>query len=109
MIEIVKNDLEGQFFVPFDSHEFSKIKQISIDNKYDNETNKIIWKLWIRGEKTIWFRADHCFINSVNECEEYCRIQKQRYDDERSERHKLKEQALAKLTGPEREALGFQQ
>lgn len=33
------------------------------------ESNPI--KIWIRGQNTMWFRADQCFINGLEECQNF--------------------------------------
>jgi hypothetical protein len=103
-----EGDLDEKFFVPLESHENPhKIVQVKIEHGFCRDANADVWKIWIRGINTMWFRADQCFLHTQEECTEYCHIQEQKANERKSERGRLKAQALAKLTDPEREALGF--
>lgn len=69
MIEIIENRLEGMYAVP-DSHPLTcanpapwKITQLKIE--------LYPLKLWIRGDGSMWFRADQCFIHTAVECEQF--------------------------------------
>ncbi len=65
---IIETKLEGQFARPHD-HPITcanpapwKIIEIKL------ECNPL--KVWIRGEGSIWFRADHCWLGEKDELEE---------------------------------------
>ncbi len=104
-----EGDLDRKHFVPKDSYEEKpyKLEQVKIKFEFDRDANESIWKIWIRGINSMWFRADQCFIHSELECIEYCQWMKQKRDERESARGILRSQALAKLTKAEQEALEF--
>jgi hypothetical protein len=60
MIRLVKNELEGQWFTTTDRQDQpSPIEEMRI------EVHPL--KVWIRGTKTIWFRADQCIIGDYDD------------------------------------------
>lgn len=70
MIELVCNQLEGKYASPKD-HPVTcanpspwKIIQMRIEQGYDRDAGTSIWKIWIRGEESMWFRADQCWIDT---------------------------------------------
>lgn len=77
MLNIIKNDLDGKYAVPED-HPITcanpapwKIIEMKIRHDYDLDCNDMVWKIWVRGEGSMWFRADQCFISSEDECDSY--------------------------------------
>lgn len=79
------NGLYGLYAVPTD-HPFTcgnpapwKIIEMRF------EINPI--KIWIRGENSMWFRADNCFIHTQRECEIYQEWHRPNDARERNEAH----------------------
>jgi hypothetical protein len=64
-ITMIENKLEGQYARPHDYPIITanpapwRIDQVKI------EVNPI--KIWIRGENSMWFRAEHCWIGEYDE------------------------------------------
>lgn len=68
MIQILENELEGKWAYPkFDpipcpNPNIWQIIQVKIKYEWNANTKDCIWKIWIRGEHSIWFRVDQCWI-----------------------------------------------
>ena len=79
MMKIVANQLEGKYCVP--DHPITcanpapwLIEELKIENSFDRDTDTMMWKVWVRGLDSMWFRVDQCFINTIEECQELLRM-----------------------------------
>ena len=73
-MQIVRNELDGLYACPLDHPDtcanpkgFWKIEEIKIEMR-DNKP-----LIWVRGIKSMWFRADQCYIADDWDCEQYSR------------------------------------
>ena len=74
MIQLVRNYLEGKYASP-KTHPVTcanpapwKIVQMKVEYGYDGLENMI--KVFIRGEESMWFRADQCYILTQEDVQE---------------------------------------
>ena len=65
-IEIKSNKFEGMWAVPTDHPRTCANDAPWLIKEMKFEVNPI--KIWIRGENTMWFRADQCFVHERREC-----------------------------------------
>lgn len=68
----ITNGLEGLWAVPTDHPVTCANDAPWLIHEIKLEANPL--KIWIRGENTMWFRADQCFIHTEEECQEYQKI-----------------------------------
>lgn len=79
-MEIVRNELEFKYAVPHEHPMTSinpapwMIKEMTVKHVYDSDSNNTVWRIWIRGDGSCWFRADQCFISEKEECEHYMEV-----------------------------------
>ncbi len=77
MINIIKNGFEGLYASPI-NHPVTcanpapwLITEIKLEaNAWVMHELKTMHKIWIRGEDSMWFRADQCYIGIKEELEE---------------------------------------
>ena len=75
-MNIVSNNFEGLWAVPEDHPRTCANDAPWQIHEMKLEVNPM--KIWIRGENTIWFRADQCFVHNIVECLAYQSIHRPR-------------------------------
>lgn len=78
----IENKLEGKYAVP-ENHPVTclneapwQITEMRIEQDSD-ENNKQFVKVWIRGEKSVWFVANQCFISDKDDCDMFVEMRTQ--------------------------------
>lgn len=80
-MKLISNDLEGKYAV-IKGHPITclnpapwLITEMKITQEYDYDTdNPRFLKIWIRGEKSMWCRADQCWVDTLDECKMYMEV-----------------------------------
>lgn len=68
-MKIVKNEFDGLWAIPTDHPRTCANDAPWPIAEMKLKSNPI--KIWIRGQNTMWFRADQCFVHTRDECLEY--------------------------------------
>lgn len=73
MIKILHNAFDGQYAVPTCANDPPwLIVEMKLEiNQWDRNTDHTIHKIWIRGENTMWFRADQCHVGRKEDVQEW--------------------------------------